>query len=60
MRIARISRPGALYGASVSSQTSETIDETIVNPFDPEEVPDVHISNVLGTESYSHMPGLDD
>lgn len=36
MRIAKIARPGALYGAAVSAQTFETIDDTIVNPIDCE------------------------
>ena len=30
MRIARVARPGALYDASVSAQTSETIAESII------------------------------
>ena len=56
MRIARIARPGALYGESAPSQSSEPIDETIINPRDFEEIRDVNISKVLETDSYSHMP----
>ena len=56
MRIARIARPVALYGATVSSKTFETIDGEI----DFDEVADVSIPNVIDTESYSHMPRLED
>ena len=58
MRVSRISRPGALYGASASAKTFETIDEEFANPIDFEEVSDVNIPNVIHTESYLHMPGF--
>ena len=56
MRIGRIARPGALYDASASSRDFGTIDETPINPNDFEEVIDVYVANVIGANSYSHMP----
>ena len=58
--VARIARPVALYGASASAQTAETIDETIVNPIDFEEVGDVNVARLIDMGPYSHMPGFDD
>ena len=51
MRIARISRPRALYGASVDGRTSETIGgESVVNPIDCAEVFDVHLARAADAE----------
>ena len=58
MRISRIARPGALRAASASARTFATIGESIINPIDFDEVPDVNTARVIGLESYSHMPGL--
>ena len=41
MRIARIARPDVLYDATVYAQTSETINEAIINPIDFGEIDDV-------------------
>ena len=57
MLIGRIARPGALYDASVSAQTSETVDAEI-SPVDFEEVVDVSVTKLLGADSYSNMPGF--
>ena len=59
-RIARIARPGALYDASVSVPICDTIGESIINPIDFEEAPDVTVSKAIGANSYSHMPGSED
>ena len=58
MWISRISRPGPLYDASASVQTSETIDETIVNPIDSGEVFDVNVASMIDMGYYSHIPGF--
>ena len=58
MRIARISRPGAFYGASVSAKTFEAIGESIVNPIDLEEIFDVNMGNSMRAEKYSHIRGF--
>ena len=55
-RNSRIARTGALYGASVSGRTFETIGETTINPIDLEEVVDVNVSKVLGANSYPRVP----
>ena len=60
MRIARFSRPVALYDASVSAQTSEAIGESIFNMIDFEEVADVNVVKVIGANSYPDIPGLCD
>ena len=57
MRITRIARPDALYGASVSARTSETIEESIINPIDPDEVVDANLVRAKNTGKYSRMPG---
>ena len=56
MLVARIARPVALYGASVSAQTSETADETIVRPIDFEEFAYVYVAKLICANSYAHMP----
>ena len=58
MWIATIARPGALYGASASSQTFETIGGSIVNPSDSEEIVDVDFAMADDAENYSRMHGL--
>ena len=58
IRISRIARPGALYGASVSAQTSETIDDAIVNPIDFDEFVDADSAKVLETNSHPHITGF--
>ena len=58
MRIARIARPGELYGAPESAQTCEAIDESIVNPRHFGEVIDVSVSKSIDMGDYSQMPGL--
>ena len=60
MRIARIARPGALYDDSVSAQTFETIDESIINPIGVAEGGDVNIARVVDVDSYSRIPGFED
>ena len=58
MRIARIARPGALYDASVTAQTFETIDVTIISPTDFEGIVDVNSTTVIGANSYARIPGF--
>ena len=53
MRIASIARPGALYGASVSAQTSEAIG----NPSDFEEISDANMASAASAVDYPHMSG---
>ena len=57
---ARIAIPGALYDASVSAQTCETIDVEVINPIDFEEVGAVNVTKALEARPYSHMPGFED
>ena len=45
MWIARIARPGALYGASVASRTYGDVDRSLENPIDFEEVVDANVAN---------------
>ena len=47
MRAARIARPVALRGASVSAQTSDAIGESVTNPIDFEEVPGANLRKVI-------------
>ena len=49
---------GELYDASVSAQTFETIDETIIYTGDFEEVPEVSSTKVFGTPAHPHIPGF--
>ena len=58
MRIARIARPGALYDASVSSQTFETIGEMAINPIDFDEAADVNVAKLIGSNYYSNITGF--
>ena len=60
MRIAGISRPGALYGASASERIFETIGEAIVNPIDFEEITDLNMARAASAGNYSSMPGFDE
>ena len=60
MWISTISRPGALYGASASAQTFETIEESTINPSGFEEIIDVTLARAIGEENYSHMPGFEE
>ena len=48
MRIDRIARPDALCDASVSAQTSEASDASIINRLDFDEVGDVNITKAHG------------
>ena len=59
MRISRIARPGALYGASVSAQTSDEADETNINPIDFEEMVDLNLSQPTGNIQHNHIEGFD-
>ena len=58
MRIARGSGPGALYGASAPAETFETIEESIINQSDIEEISDANSARAAEVERYSHMPGF--
>ena len=58
MRIARIARPDALYDASVSAQTCDTIDETIIYPIDIDEIDDLDLAKDLGANSHPRIPGF--
>ena len=60
MRIARIARPGALYGALASAQTFETIEETTIHPIDFESISDVNMARATSAWNYPHMPGFEE
>ena len=57
-RIARISRPDALYGATASAQTSERIDEAIMNPIDFAEIVDVNLTKSAGNMKRYRVQGF--
>ena len=59
MLIARIAMPDALYGASVSAKTFESINESITNPIDFNDVVDVYLTKAIGGISHSHIPCFD-
>ena len=59
MWIARVVRPGALDGASVSAQTPETIGGAIVTPNDIEEITDANSAMAIDISNYAHMPGFE-
>ena len=59
MRISRIARPDALYGASESAHTFDAIYESIVNPRDFCDVADVNLERAAIAVNYSHMPGFE-
>ena len=48
MRISRIARHCALYGASIAAKTFDALYQVVLNPIDFDEVIDVHIENAAG------------
>ena len=48
MRVARIGRHGALYYASASAQTFETVDGTKINPIHCDEIVDANLTRSIG------------
>ena len=52
MRIARIDRPDALYDAGLSAKTFETIDESILNRSDFDEIAAVY--STVESENITH------
>ena len=60
MWIAKIASPDALYGATASARTFETIDWPIVNPIDFDGIVDVGAARVTGAGNYPHVPGFEE
>ena len=60
MRIARIARPGSLYGASASAQTFEAIQESVVSPSNFNEIADVNLARAANARNYPHIPGFEE
>ena len=58
MRIARITRLGALYGASISAGTFDEVGQVVLKPIDFREVIDVHITNAVGGIQFAHMEDM--
>ena len=56
----RIARHGDSYGAAVSAQTSESIDESIINPIDIEEIAEVNLTKSTGNIKHKHIQGVDE
>ena len=59
MRIARIYRPDALYGASISAHIVEASGQVVVNPIDFEEAVGVNISHSDGDIKFAHIERCD-
>ena len=55
-RIARIARPCALRDASVSARTFESINETIINLIDFNDVVVANLTKECGNVAHSHIP----
>ena len=60
MRIARIARPEALYGASVLAQTFEAADEAILNPIDFDGIADLDLAKATGGIKNNHIRRCDE
>ena len=60
MRISRIANPCALYGASVSAQTFDSMDDAIINPIDFDAIAESHLEKAMATITHPHIPGFDE
>ena len=57
MRNSLISRPGALYGASISAQTVEKVTQAILNLTDSDGVGDLNVVKSVGDFKCAHIKG---
>ena len=60
IRISRIPIPDALYCASVAAQTFETVNETITNPIDCDDIVYVNVAKVIEAYTHDHIPGFEE
>ena len=59
-RIARISRPGALYDASISAKTFEDFGRSIGNLSDSDEVFEARVTKANGNLKFPHINGFNE
>ena len=60
IRIARIARPDALYGASVSAQAFGSVGESVINPNDFDAISVVNLTKDIRNITHNRIPCFDE